>query len=179
MGFKCYRFSIAWTRIFPNGDEMEPNEQGLAFYEQLIGECLKYGIEPVITISHYEMPLHLAKAYGGWKNRQLVEFYKRYAQAVIERFADKVKYWMTFNEINSSIQFPALSQGLIPKTGSEDYTNRFQAFHHQFLASAWVVKIGHALRNDIQIGCMQIYAPFYALNSHPENQFASLFTERV
>ena len=113
MGFKCYRFSIAWTRIFPQGDESVPNEVGLTFYEQVIDECLSYGIEPVITISHYEMPLNLAKAYGGWKNHQLIDFYERFARTVLERFSSKVKYWMTFNEINSAFQFPALSQGLV------------------------------------------------------------------
>ena len=85
MGFKSYRFSIAWTRIFPQGDEQTPNEAGLAFYDELIDTCLSYDIEPVITISHYEMPLHLAKEYGGWKNRQLIEFYERFARTVLER----------------------------------------------------------------------------------------------
>ena len=117
MGFKCYRFSIAWTRIFPNGDEGTPNEAGLEFYDQLIDECLKYDIEPVITISHYEMPLHLAKEYGGWKNRKLIDFYERFAQTVLERYSSKVKYWMTFNEINSAFHFPALSQGLVKSNG--------------------------------------------------------------
>ena len=105
MGFKCYRFSIAWSRIFPQGDELEPNEAGLKFYDQVIDECLKYGIEPVITISHYEMPLNLAKKYGGWKNRELITFYERYAKVVLTRFHRKVKYWMTFNEINSALHF--------------------------------------------------------------------------
>jgi 6-phospho-beta-glucosidase len=179
MGFKAYRFSIAWSRIFPKGDELEPNEKGLVFYENLINECLKYDIEPVVTISHYEMPLHLAKHYGGWKNRALVEFFERYAQVLFERYASKVKYWMTFNEINSAMEFPALSQGLIPSTGAEDFTNRFQAWHHQFLASALAVKIGKRLRKDIQIGCMQIYAPLYAFDCKPENQFASQFKQRA
>ncbi|WP_207940356.1 6-phospho-beta-glucosidase [Enterococcus sp. DIV2402] len=179
MGFKAYRFSIAWSRIFPKGDELEPNEKGLAFYDALIDECLSYGIEPVITISHYEMPLHLAKEYGGWKNRQLVAFFERYAKVILERYAHKVKYWMTFNEINSAMEFPALSQGLIPSTGSDDYTNRFQAWHHQFVASALAVKIGKSVREDIQIGCMQIYAPLYAFDSNPENQFASQLKQRA
>jgi 6-phospho-beta-glucosidase len=111
MGFKAYRFSVAWSRIFPKGDELTPNEAGLQFYDQLIDECLKYDIEPVLTISHYEMPLHLAKEYGGWKNRDLIEFYVRYAKVLLERYQDKVKYWMTFNEINSATFFAALSQG--------------------------------------------------------------------
>ncbi|GAB2319977.1 glycoside hydrolase family 1 protein [Alkalibacterium sp. s-m-22] len=179
MGFKAYRFSIAWSRIFPQGDELKPNERGISFYEALIEECLKYNIEPVVTISHYEMPLHLAKKYGGWKNRELVNFYERYVEVLFERFASKVKYWMTFNEINSAIEFPALSQGLIPKTGANNFTDRFQAWHHQFVASALAVKIGKRFRKDIQIGCMQIYAPMYAFDSNPSNQFASQFKQRA
>ncbi len=108
MGFKCYRFSIAWSRIFPNGDETEPNEKGLEFYDQVIDECLKYNIEPVITISHYELPLNLAKNYGGWKNKKLIAFFERFAKVVLTRYYKKVKYWMTFNEINSAAHFPVM-----------------------------------------------------------------------
>ncbi|MBD1383618.1 glycoside hydrolase family 1 protein [Metabacillus arenae] len=179
MGFKAYRFSIAWSRIFPKGDEVEPNEAGLSFYEELIDECLKYGIEPVITISHYEMPVHLAKVYNGWKNRKLIGFFENYSKVVLGRFANKVKYWMTFNEINSAMEFPALSQGLSVSSGAQDYTNRFQAWHHQFVASALVVKIARELRDDIQVGCMQIYAPLYAFDSNPVNQFASQLKQRA
>ncbi|WP_279276371.1 family 1 glycosylhydrolase [Enterococcus faecium] len=173
MGFKCYRFSIAWTRIFPNGDEGTPNEAGLEFYDQLIDECLKYDIEPVITISHYEMPLHLAKEYGGWKNRKLIDFYERFAQTVLERYSSKVKYWMTFNEINSAFHFPALSQGLVKSNGAGEYQNIFQAWHNQFVASSKAVKIGHELRSDIQIGCMIIYATTYSIDANPVNQAAT------
>lgn len=179
MGFKAYRFSIAWSRIFPKGDELEPNEAGLEFYDQMIDECLKYGIEPVVTMSHYEMPLYLAKEYGGWKNRKIVGFFKRYAKILFDRYADRVKYWMTFNEINSAMEFPALSQGLILSSGAEDFTNRFQAWHHQFVASALAVKIGKEIREDIQIGCMQIYAPLYAFDCNPINQYASQLKQRA
>lgn len=174
MGFKCYRFSIAWTRIFPKGDELTPNKEGLAFYEQVIDECLKYGIEPVITISHYEMPLHLAKEYGGWKNRELITFYERYAKVVLEKFHSKVNYWMTFNEINSAFHFPALSQGMVNSTGASDYQNVFQAWHNQFVASSKAVKIGHELNPDLQIGCMIIYATTYSMDSNPINQMATI-----
>lgn len=174
MGFKCYRFSIAWTRIFPKGDELTPNKEGLAFYEQVIDECLKYGIEPVITISHYEMPLHLAKEYGGWKNRELITFYERYAKVVLEKFHSKVNYWMTFNEINSAFHFPALSQGIVNSTGASDYQNVFQAWHNQFVASSKAVKIGHELNPDLQIGCMIIYATTYSMDSNPINQMATI-----
>ncbi|GAB2021081.1 glycoside hydrolase family 1 protein [Pseudolactococcus yaeyamensis] len=174
MGFKCYRFSIAWTRIFPQGDELEPNEAGLAFYDKLIDECLKYDIEPVITISHYEMPLHLAKVYGGWKNRKLVEFYENFARVVLTRFHQKVTYWMTFNEINSAFEIPALSQGMVGATGGSDKQNVFQAWHHQFVASALAVKIGHDLNPNLKIGCMIIYATTYSFDSNPINQLATM-----
>lgn len=174
MGFKSYRFSIAWTRIFPQGDEQTPNEAGLAFYDELIDTCLSYDIEPVITISHYEMPLHLAKEYGGWKNRQLIEFYERFARTVLERYSSKVKYWMTFNEINSAFHFPALSQGLVKSNGASDYQNIFQAWHNQFVASSKAVKIAHDLRSDIQVGCMIIYATTYSIDANPINQVATL-----
>ncbi|MGC6767517.1 glycoside hydrolase family 1 protein [Enterococcus sp. LJL128] len=174
MGFKCYRFSIAWARIFPQGDELEPNEAGLAFYEEMIDECLTYGIEPVITISHYEMPLHLAVEYGGWKNRKLIDFFERYAQVVLTRFHEKVKYWMTFNEINSAFHMPVLSQGLIKQTGAGDKQNLFQAWHNQFVASSKAVKIGHDLNPELKIGCMIIYATTYSLDANPVNQMATL-----
>lgn len=174
MGFKCYRFSIAWSRIFPNGDDQAPNEAGLAFYDAVIEECLKNEIEPVITISHYEMPLHLAKEYGGWKNRALIDFYEKYARVVLERYADKVKYWMTFNEINSALHFPALSQGLVNYNGAKDFKNIVQAWHNQFVASARAVKIGHELNPDLQIGCMIIYATTYSYDANPVNQVATM-----
>ena len=173
MGFKAYRFSIAWSRIFPQGDELTPNEAGLNFYDQLIDECLKYKIEPVITISHYEMPLHLAKVYGGWKNRDLIELYVRYAQVLLERYQDKVKYWMTFNEINSATFFAGLSQGLVPSNGGDDKTNIFQAWHNQFVASAKTVNYGHQLNKDLQIGCMSIYSTTYSFDANPVNQIAT------
>ena len=101
MGFKCFRTSIAWTRIFPNGDELQPNEAGLQFYDDMFDELLKHNIQPVITLSHFEMPWHLVTEYGGWKNRQVVDFFVRFSQVVMERYKSKVKYWMTFNEINN------------------------------------------------------------------------------
>ena len=100
MGFKVYRFSVSWSRIFPMGDEETPNEKGLEFYDRVIDELEKYGIEPLITISHYENPLHLSLAYGGWKNRKLIDFYLRFAKVLFERYKGRVKYWLTFNEIN-------------------------------------------------------------------------------
>lgn len=174
MGFKVYRLSIAWSRIFPNGDETTPNEAGLAFYDNVFDECLKYGIEPVVTISHYEMPLHLAKEYGGWGNRKLVDFYERYAKVVLERYHTKVKYWMTFNEINSALHFPVMSQGLVMKTGAGSKQTIYQGLHHQFLASSKAVKIAHDLNPDLEVGCMIIYATTYAYDSNPINHLKAL-----
>jgi 6-phospho-beta-glucosidase len=174
MGFKCYRFSIAWSRIFPQGDETQPNEAGLKFYDQLIAECLKYQIQPVITLSHYEMPLNLAKKYGGWKNRQLIKFYEHFAQVILRRYYQKVRYWMTFNEINSAFHFPVMSQGLIPSNGANDFTNVVQAWHNQFVASALAVKAGHELDPNLKIGCMILYATSYAFDANPINQLANL-----
>ena len=174
MGFKCYRFSIAWSRIFPNGDEETPNEEGLKFYDAVIDECLKNHIEPVITISHYEMPLHLITEYGSWKNKKLIDFYERFARTVLTRYQDKVKYWMTFNEINSAAHFPIMGQGLTISNGAGDKKNVYQAWHNQFVASAKAVKIGHELNPDMKIGCMILYATTYSYDSNPKNQLASL-----
>ncbi|WP_125704704.1 glycoside hydrolase family 1 protein [Lacticaseibacillus daqingensis] len=174
MGFKCYRFSVAWSRIFPQGDESTPNEAGLKFYDDLIDECLKFDIQPVITISHYELPLHLAKAYNGWRNKALIGFYERFARTVIERYGDRVKYFLTFNEINSAAHFPVMSQGLIPATGANDKRNVFQAWHNQFVASAKAVQLAHAFDPTIQVGCMIIYATSYAYDANPVNQLANL-----
>lgn len=174
MGFKCYRFSIAWSRIFPRGDEEIPNEEGLIFYDKVIELCKKYQIEPVVTISHYEMPLVLADEYGGWKNRKLVEFYNRYSRTLLDRYQKNVKYWLTFNEINSTFFIPLLSQGLITRTGSRDWKSVFKAFHNQFLASAETVKYAHCLDNNLQIGCMNIYTTKYSLDCNPVNQLENL-----
>ena len=115
MGFKCFRTSIAWTRIFPTGEEEEPNEEGLQFYDDLFDELLKYNIEPVVTLSHFELPYHLVKKYGGFRNRKVIDFFVKFATTVMERYKDKVKYWMTFNEINNqtNMQRPLFALSLI------------------------------------------------------------------
>ncbi|MGG8471159.1 glycoside hydrolase family 1 protein [Rahnella sp. PAMC25617] len=174
MGFKCYRFSIAWTRIYPNGVEQEPEEAGLKHYDQVIDACIAHGIEPVITISHYEMPLHLATAFGGWKNRELIAHFERFARTVLTRYGHKVKYWMTFNEINSAAHFPIMSQGLTVKTGALEAQAKFQAWHNQFVASSLAVKIAHETNAQIQIGCMILFATNYAYDCNPVNQLETL-----
>ena len=162
MGFKTFRLSIAWTRIFPTGMEEKPNEKGLAFYDAVFDECHKYGIEPLVTISHYEMPYALVEKYNGWASRECVDFYVRYCEAIFERYKDKVKYWLTFNEINSGtmVMGATLSLGVIkdyfgPMMGVKDDPQvRFQALHHQFVASAKVVKLAHEKYPQFQMGNM-------------------------
>ncbi|QNU24374.1 glycoside hydrolase family 1 protein [Geobacillus zalihae] len=179
MGFKAFRLSIAWTRIFPNGTELEPNEEGLAFYDRVFDELHKYGIEPVVTISHYEMPLHLAKEYGGWRSRELVALFERYARAIFERYKEKVKYWMTFNEINGALHFPLMSMGFVPESEETKYQELFQAFHHQFVASSLAVKACREIIPDAKIGCMILAAPVYPYDCNPENVMHALEEERL
>ncbi|SEO06884.1 6-phospho-beta-glucosidase [Amphibacillus marinus] len=169
MGFKVFRLSIAWSRIFPNGDETEANEAGLAFYDRIFDELAKYNIEPLVTIAHYETPLHLIKEYGGWKNRKLVEFFDRYVEAIFTRYQDKVKYWLTFNEINGATHLPLLGLGFSPESEATRLQESFQGLHHQFVASARAVKKGHEIIPESQIGCMLLYAPVYAFDANPEN----------
>ncbi|MED3646981.1 glycoside hydrolase family 1 protein [Halalkalibacterium halodurans] len=179
MGFKVFRMSIAWTRIFPNGTELEPNEEGLAFYDRVFDELHKHGIEPVVTISHYEMPLNLVKQYGGWRSRKLVTFFERYAQVIFNRYQKKVKYWMTFNEINGALHFPIMSMGFSIENEETKHQDIFQAFHHQFVASALAVKACREIIPDAQIGCMILFAPVYSYDCHPDNVMYALEEERL
>ena len=179
MGFKVYRFSIAWTRIFPNGDETTPNEEGLKFYEDLIDECLKYNIEPLITISHYEVPFGLTKKCNAWASREMIDYYMNYCKTIFERYKGKVKYWLTFNEINSATMPMGafLSQGILnEQEKSTDFTNqvddpqlRFQGLHHQFIASAKAVQLAHEIDPDYKVGNMMIYATSYPLTCDPDD----------
>ncbi|QKJ88535.1 6-phospho-beta-glucosidase [Paramixta manurensis] len=174
MGFKCFRTSIAWTRIFPNGDEAEPNEAGLQFYDDLFDELLKHNIEPVITLSHFEMPYHLVKEYGGWLNRKVVDFFVRYSEVVMQRYRHKVKYWMTFNEINNqrNWKYPLFGyccSGVVFTDQPEPEQAMYQVLHHQFVASAKVVALGHRINPAFKIGCMIAMVPLYPYSCHPDD----------
>ena len=176
MGFKCFRTSIAWTRIFPKGDEEKPNEEGLKFYDDMFDECLKYGIEPVITLSHFEMPLHLVKKYGGWRNRKLIDFFVKFAVTCFERYKDKVKYWMTFNEINNQADIgdgnPFMfyaNSGIICKPGENPEELMYRASHYELVASAKAVKAGREINPDFMIGCMIAMCPIYPATCRPED----------
>ncbi len=177
MGFGVYRFSIAWSRIFPNGDEEEPNEEGLAFYDRLLDELEKHDIEPLVTISHYETPLHLAEKYDGWTNRELIGFYERYVRVLFERYGKRVKYWLTFNEINSLTHAPFMSGGIATPKDELDESALYQAMHHELVASALATKIGHEMVPGIQIGCMILAMPTYPLTPAPADVFAAMEAE--
>ncbi len=174
MGFKCFRTSIAWTRIFPNGDEAEPNEEGLRFYDRMFDELLKYGIQPVITLSHFEMPYHLAKEYGGWIDRRVIGFFLNFAETVFKRYRDKVKYWMTFNEINNQSNTSAdifgwTCSGMRFSQYKNPEEAMYQAVHHELVASALAVKKGREINPDFRIGCMCSFVPFYPYSCNPDD----------
>ena len=190
MGFKTFRMSINWTRIFPNGDELEPNEEGLKFYENVFKELKKYNIEPLVTISHYEFPYGLTKKYNGkgWAEREVIDCYLRYCKAIFTRYKDLVKYWLTFNEINIlERSFGGFFGGgmLFDKEGGPidklNYTDqmRFQALHHQFVASAKAVKMGHEINPDFMIGCMIAYEALYPYTCNPEDVFLAQEREEM
>lgn len=178
MGFKTLRFSIAWSRIFPKGDEQEPNELGLQFYDNVIDECLKYGIEPLVTLSHYETPLHLAKTYDGWRSRKLIGFFENYCRVVFERYKGKVKYWLTFNEINAVIHFPLMGAGVYTPKSELTKQDVYQAAHHELVASALAVKIAHEIMPEAKVGCMVLGVVNYPMTPNPDDMIASMERDR-
>ncbi|MCO8292578.1 glycoside hydrolase family 1 protein [Tetragenococcus halophilus] len=167
MGFKCYRFSISWSRVCPKGTK-ELNEDGLKFYDQVIDELLKYDIEPVVTINHFDMPAYLADEFDGWSSRKTIEYFLFFCETIFNRYRDKVKYWMTFNEINILRSWTQLG------IHSNDPQTLYQAKHHIFVASAKAVEIGKKINKDFQIGMMVCYIPNYPKNCRPENVLESL-----
>ena len=183
MGFKVFRLSINWTRIFPNGDELEPNEEGLKFYDNVFAELKKYNIEPLVTLSHYETPFGLTKKHNAWLGRETIDCYLRYCNVLFNRYKDVVKYWLTFNEINILTHGPAaafLGAGLVFDdvhemsfgNGTDNHYNEiFQALHHQFVASAKAVKLAHSINSDMKVGCMIAYNTLYPYTCHPEDVF--------
>ena len=171
MGFKVFRLSIAWSRIFPNGDDQEPNEAGLKFYDDVFDELLKYGIEPLVTMSHYEPPLNLTLKYKGWYSREVIGFFTRFVDTITERYKDKVKYWLTINEIDSIIRHPFTSGGLLEEhfEGMNFEEVCYQAMHHQFVASALATKITKKYNSDAKVGCMITKISYYPMTCHPDD----------
>lgn len=173
MGFKTLRLSISWARIYPHGDDEQPNEEGLRFYEDVFKECRRYGIEPLVTITHYDIPMHLVTAYGGWRNRKCVEFYKRLVTTLFQRYRGLVKYWLTFNEINIMTSACFMAAGIIFEEKEDRYTSIYNAVHHVLVASAWAVKLGHELMPDAKIGCMLNAGIYYPKTCNPEDVLAA------
>lgn len=175
MGFKTLRISIAWTRIFPNGDETAPNEAGLLFYDCLFDTLLAHGIEPVVTLAHFEMPYHLVKTYGAWRNRKMIDFFTHFSTTVMTRYKEKVKYWLTFNEINNQriLENPIYSftnSGVIFSDEKNKLEEMYQVAHYQFVASAQTVLEGKKINPEFQIGCCLAATPNYALTSDAQDQ---------
>ncbi|CAM3247540.1 6-phospho-beta-glucosidase [Sporolactobacillus spathodeae] len=179
MHFSALRISINWARIFPNGDDKEPNEAGLQFYDQVIDELEKYHIEPIVTISHYETPLALVERYGSWTNRKLIDFYLTYAETLFRRYGSRVKYWMSFNEINCITENPFIAGGLVLDDESNKVQAIYQASHYELVASAKATKLLHELVPGALMGCMLAFSPYYAKTCKPEDQMAALQQNRV
>ncbi|MCW6660405.1 6-phospho-beta-glucosidase [Aerococcaceae bacterium NML191292] len=178
MGFKVYRLSISWSRIFPKGDELEPNEKGLQFYENLFKECHKYGIEPLVTITHFDCPMHLIETYGGWRNRKMLVFYERLCRTLFTRYKGLVKYWLTFNEINIILHAPFMGAGLCFEAGENEEQVKYQAAHHELVASAIATKMAHEIDPDNKIGCMLAAGQFYPYTCHPRDVWAGMQADR-
>lgn len=179
MGFKCFRTSISWARIFPQGDEEQPNEAGLKFYDDLFDELLKNDIQPVITLSHFEMPYGLVTKYGGWRNRQLITFFERFARVCFERYKDKVKYWMTFNEINNQANYQSdisvlTNSGILFQEGEDKEEIVYQASLYELIASAKAVKIAHDINPDFMVGCMMAMTPIYPYSCCPDDMLKAV-----
>ncbi len=178
MGFKTFRMSIAWTRIFPKGDETEPNEKGLQFYEDVFKECRKYDIEPLVTITHFDCPIHLIKEYGGWRNRKMIDFYERLVRTLFTRYKGLVKYWITFNEINMILHAPFMGAGIVFEEGENREEVLYQAAHHELVASALATKIAHEIDPENQVGCMLAGGQYYPYTCHPDDVFLAMEKDR-
>lgn len=178
MGFTVFRTSIAWSRIYPNGDELEPNEAGIAFYRDLFSECKKYNIEPLVTLCHFDVPMHLVREYGSWRSRKMVAFFTRYARTCFEAFDGLVKYWLTFNEINILLHSPFSGAGLVFEENENQAQVKYQAAHHELVASALATKIAHEINPANQVGCMLAGGNFYPRTCKPEDVWAALEKDR-
>lgn len=179
MGFKVLRLSIAWSRIFPNGDEEEPNEAGLRHYDEVFEELERCGIVPMVTISHYETPLHLVRTYGGWTDRRMIGFYLRFAETLFRRYGDRVPYWITFNEINSQLKAPFMCGGINAPDGNLSEQDAWQAVHHVLVASAAAVALGHRMMPGARIGCMMLSTPVYPYTPSPDDVIAVMEREHM
>ena len=179
MGFKCYRFSIAWTRIFPTGEDETPNEAGLRFYDGLIDALLAHGIQPLVTLCHFDLPVALLERYGGWKSRRTIDAFLRYCRVVLERYRGKVKYWLTFNEINMLMHLPFGGAGAVFEPGEDPDKVKYQIAHHELVASALAVRLAHQIDPANQVGCMLAGGTYYPWSCDPEDVFAAIGQDHV
>lgn len=175
-GFKSYRMSINWTRIYPTGEESNPNQEGIDFYHKVFDTLIEKNIEPIVTIAHFDVPAYLTEKYNGWTSRELIELYEKYAKTLFDEYHNKVKYWVTFNEINTATLQIGNYLALGIRDGEyafidqpDDLQRRYQALHHQFVASASVTKLAHDNYTDLKIGCMISYMPRYPLTPNPND----------
>ncbi|MCO4203950.1 6-phospho-beta-glucosidase [Aeromonas taiwanensis] len=178
MGFTVFRTSIAWARLYPRGDEREPNPEGIAFYRALFEECKKHGIEPLVTLCHFDVPMHLVTEYGSWRNRQMVTFFTRYARTCFEAFDGLVKYWLTFNEINIMLHSPFSGAGLVFEEGEHQDQVKYQAAHHELIASALATRIAHEVNPANRVGCMLAGGNFYPYSCKPADVWTALEKDR-
>lgn len=177
MGLKLFRTSISWSRLYPNGDEEIPNPEGLKFYKNLFSECKKQGMEVLVTLAHFDVPMGLVQNYGSWRNRKLIDFFERYSKTCFENFKE-VKYWITVNEINIILHSPFSGAGLAFNTSENKEQVKYQAAHHMLVASAKVVKLAHKIRPDALIGCMIAGGSFYPYSPNPEDVFKAYNEDR-
>lgn len=178
LGINSFRFSISWSRIFPTGEETEPNQKGLDFYDQIIGELEKYQIEPIVTISHFDLPFHLVEKYNGWQSRKLVDLYVHYATTIMTYFKGRIKYWIPFNEMNMVLHIPFIGGGITFNSKENPLQIQYKAGHHQLLANALTIKAGKEINPDAQFGAMLAAGKTYAYTCDPEDVFAALKSER-
>lgn len=178
MGFKCYRFSFSWSRLFPTGEEAEPNKEGLQFYDNLVNELLKYDIEPVVTLCHFDAPLGLVEKYGSWKSRRMTEFFLRYCDVVFRHFKGRIRYWITFNEINMLMHLPFMGAGIRFEEGENELQVKYQAAHHELMASAMAVKLAREISPDFQVGCMLAAGSVYPYSCNPADVWESMKKDR-
>lgn len=174
MGLKIFRTSISWSRIFPEGDETTPNMEGIKFYQNLFAECKKYGMEVLVTLAHFDMPMGLVEKYGSWRSRKTIEFFARYTQACVDYFGEYVNYWITFNEINIVLHSPFSGAGLAMQEGEDRQQVIYQAAHHMLVASAQAVKIIHDNLPNAQVGCMIAGGAFYPYSCRPDDVLQAL-----
>lgn len=178
MGFQCYRFSFSWSRLFPTGEEAEPNREGLQFYDDVVNELLRYGIEPVVTLCHFDAPLFLVEKYGSWKSRKMIDSFLRYCDTVFRHFKGRVRYWITFNEINMLMHLPFMGAGIRLKEGEDELRVKYQAAHHELVASALAVKLAREISPEFQIGCMLAAGSVYPYSCNPADVWESMKKDR-